>query len=75
MALFHKIKNIVSESLAVNPEWISPEAELVGDLGADSLALIELFFRTEDDFLIDISAEQAKAVTTVQDLHDLVKSS
>ena len=74
MALFHKIKCIVSESLVVDSKQVIPEAKLVNDLGGDSLDLIELFLRAEDDFLIDIPDEKAMAVVTMQDLQDLVES-
>ena len=55
-------------------EDISPEASLVEDLGADSLALVELVMSMEEAFDIDIDDDDADKLLTVQDAVNYIKS-
>jgi len=48
-------------------------AELVGDLGADSLDRVTIVFDLEDEFGIAINDQQESAVVTVRDLVALVE--
>jgi len=61
-----KIKQIISEQLEVKEDEITPEASFEDDLGADSLAQIELVMRLEDEFKIEISDEDADKISTVK---------
>ena len=51
----------VAESLGVDPADVSPDAGLVLDLGADSLDLLDLVFRLEEAFGIQIERGQLEA--------------
>jgi acyl carrier protein len=51
----------VAESLGTDPAAISPDAGLVLDLGADSLDLLDLVFRLEEAFGIQIERGQIEA--------------
>jgi acyl carrier protein len=48
----------VAESLGIDPADVSPDAGLVLDLGADSLDLLDLVFRLEEAFGIQIERGQ-----------------
>jgi len=49
-------------------------SNLTTDLGADSLDLVELAMRIEDDYNIALEDELLMNVTTVQELLDLVNA-
>ena len=51
----------VAESLGIDPADVSPDAGLVLDLGADSLDLLDLVFRLEEAFGIQIERGQIEA--------------
>nr|WP_244670022.1 acyl carrier protein [Kaistia sp. 32K] len=51
---------------------ITPDKNLVDDLGADSLDLIEIVMEVEGEFDIEISDAAAEQVRTVQQAIDLV---
>ena len=52
---------------------VTPESIVTVDLGADSLDMVEIVMRVEDDFEIEVfDAEMAK-LSTVQDWIDLVE--
>lgn len=63
-----KIKEIIAEQLAVEPEKIKPEASFIEDLGADSLDIVELVMAMEESFNLEIPDEDAEKLKTVQDV-------
>jgi acyl carrier protein len=63
--VFEKIKAIIEELLGSDPEKITLEARFREDLEADSLDLVELIMRFEDEFGGEISDEEAQQIKTV----------
>ena len=63
--IFEKVKKIVIEQLEVEPEQVTPEANFANDLGADSLATVELVMALEEEFDIEIPDEVAEQIDTV----------
>ena len=57
----------VSEKLGVDKEKVKLEASFVGDLGADSLDMVELLMNLEDNFKLSIPDEDAESIKTVGD--------
>ncbi len=71
--MLDRIKEIISEQLGINENDISLESSFVDDLGADSLDLVELIMAFSDEFLIDISDEEAEQIKTVGDVYEQLK--
>lgn len=69
--LFEKVKAVVVEELGIDADQATPDAN-VTDLGADSLDLVELIMRLEEEFDIEIPEELAVKITTVQEAADAV---
>ena len=67
MSTFDRVKKVVVEQLDVNPDEVTPDASFVEDLGADSLAMVELTMAFEEEFDIEIPDEEADNIVTVQD--------
>lgn len=66
--IFARVKKLVAEELNVDESEVTPEATLQDDLGADSLALVELIMAFEEKFEIEsIPDEDAEQIKTVQD--------
>lgn len=63
-----KIKDIIAEQIAVNPEDLGPEKEFEGDLGCDSLDMVELVIAYEENFEVEIPDEDAEKFITVGDV-------
>lgn len=52
--IFEKIKTCLVEALGVDEDEVTPEATLVGDLGAESIDFLDIVFRLEKAFNIKI---------------------
>jgi acyl carrier protein len=52
--IYGKIRNALVEALGVDDEEVTPEATLVGDLGAESIDFLDIVFRLEKAFDIKI---------------------
>ena len=63
-----RVIEIIVEQLGVSEEEVTPEANFIEDLGADSLDLVELIMAMEEEFSLEISDEEAEKIQTVQDV-------
>ena len=62
-----KVKKIIAEQLDVEEDKITPAANFIDDLGADSLDTVELVMALEEEFDTEIPDEDAEKIKTVQD--------
>ena len=60
-----RVKQVVAQTLKVDPSRITNEANFVKDLGAESIQSIELVAAFEEEFDIDMEEDAALAVHTV----------
>lgn len=60
-----KVRDIVVELLGVDPERVTSSARFREDLEADSLDLVELIMKFEEEFGGEISDEDAQKITSV----------
>lgn len=68
-----KIKELIAKQLGIDIDEVSEQADLVNDLGADSLDIIQMLISLEREFSIVFNDEQIKKVKTVGDVIDFVK--
>ncbi len=66
--MFEKIKEILVEEMQVDPENVTMDAELVNDLGVNSLELADLILLCEEKFDIEINDEDIHKFITVADV-------
>ncbi|AVQ28152.1 MULTISPECIES: acyl carrier protein [Fusobacterium] len=72
--MLDKIREIVVEQLGVDAEQVTPEANFVEDLGADSLDTVELIMAFEEEFDVEIPDTDAEKIKTVQDVMDYIEA-
>jgi acyl carrier protein len=68
-----RVKQIIVEQLGVDEAEVTPGANFVDDLGADSLDTVELVMAFEEAFEIEIPDEEAEKIRTVKDAVDYVQ--
>ena len=67
MDIAEKVKDIISQQLDVDKGEIKETSAFIEDLGADSLAIVELVLAFEEQFEIDIPDEDTEKIRTVGD--------
>ena len=73
IASFEKVREMLAKQLNLKPEQITPQSDVVKDLGADSLDVVELLISVEDDYGISIPEDDIVNVKTVQDIVDMIE--
>ena len=68
--MFEKVKALLVDELSINEADIKPDAELVNDLGINSLELADLILLCEEKFDIEIGDEVIHKFITVGDVAD-----
>lgn len=68
--MFEKVRDMLAKQLNLKPEAITLESDVVKDLGADSLDVVELLISLEDDYGISIPEDDIVNVKTVKDIVD-----
>lgn len=74
MEIATKVKEIVSQQLDVDAAEIKETSSFIEDLGADSLAIVELVLAFEEQFEIDIPDEDTEKIRTVGDAISYIQS-
>lgn len=73
MSLEDKVIAIVSEQLSVSKDEIKVESSFIDDLQADSLDLVELGMKFEENFGVSIPDEDYEKLRTVGDAIEYIK--
>ena len=71
-AVTKKVTSIIVEQLSVEADAVVPEANLLDDLGADSLDVVELVMAIEEEFGIEIPDDDVENIRTTKDVVDYV---
>ena len=72
--MYEKVKKILVEELQIKEADITPEAELVNDLGINSLELADLIMVCEEKFNLEINDDDIRKFLTVQDIADYLNN-
>ena len=67
------IRTLISDHFAVGIEQVRDNARFTRDLGADSLDMVQLAMRFEEEFGIVIDDDESESCMTVQDALDLLE--
>jgi len=73
-SLADRIRGLISEQLGVDAASLNSEANILEDLGADSLDVVEMVMALEEAFDIEIPDEDAEAMRTLGDVEKYVAS-
>ncbi len=74
MSTIDKIAKLIAEQLNKPVEEITADKEIVKDLGADSLDVVEMLMSLEEEYGITIPDEDAVNVKTVGDIVNLIEN-
>lgn len=71
--MLEKMKEIIAEQLGVSESEIGLDTSFKDDLDADSLDLFELVMALEDEYDIEIPAEDSTKLVTIGDVINYLK--
>ena len=72
--VFEKIRDALASQFEVNADKITIDTDIVADLGADSLDLVELIMSLEDEFGISVTDEAIYGYKTVGEIKTYIES-
>ena len=64
--IFENVRNALAQQFEVDPDSITMDTNLIDDLGADSLDVVELIMSLEDLFGVSITDEDATQLYSVR---------
>lgn len=68
MDIFEQVKKILCDQLDLDEEQVTEDSEVIDDLGADSLDIIDLVMTLEEEFDTEIPDEDIENLRTVGDI-------
>ena len=68
MNMFEKVQAILAKQLRKDPAIITPQSQIKKDLGADSIDILQLLMRIEDQYGIVIPDQELATFETVGDV-------
>ncbi len=68
-----RVRKIIVTQLQVEEDAVKGNAHFIKDLGADSLDIVELVMKIEEEFGVDISDDEAESIQSVEDAIEFVK--
>ena len=72
--MFDQVKALLVNELSIEPDVITPEAELKNDLGVNSIELTDLVLACEETFEVKIEDEDAQSFITVGDVANFLEN-
>ena len=69
-----KLQKIIAEVLNVDTEEVTMDTTFVDDLGADSLDVFQIVMGIEEEFDIEIPAEEVEQIVSVGDAVEQIKN-
>ena len=72
--IFERIRDELASQFEVDPATITRQTDLMNDLGADSLDLVELIMTLEDEYGINVTDESVYEHKTVGEIADFIES-
>ena len=71
--IFETVRDYLANQFDLDPETITMETNLIDDIGADSLDVVELMTSLEDEYDVSIPDEAAAMLTSVAKIVDFLE--
>ena len=71
---FEKVRDLLASQLEISSDLIREDTDILEDLGADSLDLVELLTSLEDEFGVVITDERANELRTVGQVVEFIET-
>ncbi len=68
--ILEKVRRMVAEKLGIGLDDVREDANIIEDLGADSLDIVDIIMYVEDTFGIRVEDEELEKIKTLKDIVD-----
>ncbi len=68
-----RLRELIAEVVEVEPELVQDQVNIMTDLGADSMRMIEILARAEDEFGITIDQSNLGRMVSLDDIREIVQ--
>lgn len=72
--VFVRLRDILADVLEANPAAVTMETNIVDDLGADSLDIVEIITGLEEEFDLTITDESVQNLYTVGEIAEYISN-
>ena len=72
--VYEKLRALLAEQMDTSVEEITPDTNIIDDLGADSLDVMELLTALEDEFDLVITDDRVRELYTVKEVADFIEA-
>ncbi len=71
--IFEKIRKLLAEQINISQDEIKMESDIINDLGADSLDVVEMLMAVETEFNVTVPDEIAMEMKTIGDVVSFIE--
>ena len=71
--MIEKIIELLAKQFRIDAATINEDTNIVEDLGADSLEIVDMLMALEENFGITVSDEEALTLKTVKDVAEFIE--
>lgn len=72
--VFEKVKTIIADQLAIDEDSITMESNVIDDLGADSLDVVDVLSQLQDEFSVDVPDSEIENMKTIGDIVNYIEN-
>ena len=72
MNTLEKVKKLIADQLCISVDDIKDDANIIEDLGADSLDVVELLMTFEDEFKVSIPDEKLEELKSIPQIVKII---
>ena len=71
--IFEKIRKLLAEQINISQDEIKMESDIINDLGADSLDVVEMLMAVDTEFNVTVPDEIAMEMKTIGDVVSFIE--
>ena len=71
--MIEKVIELLAKQFRIDASTINEDTNIVEDLGADSLEIVDMLMALEENFGITVSDEEALTLKTVKDVAEFIE--
>ena len=66
--IFEQLKAMVVDQIGIDPAIITPESDIIKDLGCDSLDIVDMLMSVEETYGVTVEDKDVSEMRTVADV-------